>query len=237
GVEHHAVGDGLAGVGEVLAHEGVVETELVGKDDGLAVLFQRLGPIAVHGVHRHGEVAQPHSRLQSRATQPLGRRSGSCGPICRPRTSINLWRATCALKRLNRSRWQIYYYFFSAKTKILLPKLRCLPFAKMRVAFVSPKSVAVPVRAQVARVIVNNRPETMVRSRRPFLAAAGWFSPASSAKTPLASFRQNAPRPHAEEHRSANTDACTSRLRCDASRSMKPRALTVLIFDTRARRV
>src|SRR5215831_11940000 len=136
------------------------------------------------------------------------------------------------------SAWQIYDDFLSARTKLLSPKSRWLRFAKMRVAFVSPKSVAVPVRAQVARVIVNNRPETMVRSRRPFLAAAGWFSPASSAKTPLASFRQNAPRPHAEEHRSANTDACTSRLRGDASRSMRPRAVTVLILrDARTPRL
>src|SRR5262245_20142894 len=129
------------------------------------------------------------------------------------------------------SGWQIYYDFLSATTKLLSPKSRWLRFAKMRVAFVSPKSVAVPVRAQVARFIVDNNRETMVRSRRPFVAAAGWSFPvASSAKPPLASFRQNAPRPHAEEHRSANTDACTSRLRCDASRSMKPRAVAVLIL-------
>src|SRR5262249_8213532 len=123
------------------------------------------------------------------------------------------------------SGWQIYYDFLSATTKLLSPKLRWLRFAKMRVAFVSPKSVAIPVRAQVARFIVNNNRETMVRSRRP---AAGWSFPVAS--SPLASFRQNAPRPHAEEHRSASTDACTSRLRGDASRSMRPRAVTVLIL-------
>src|SRR5215468_4622254 len=134
------------------------------------------------------------------------------------------------------SGWQIYYDFLSATTKLLSPKSRWLRFAKMRVAVVSPKSVAVPVRAQVARFIVNNNRETMVRSRRPFLAAAGWSFPLAS--SPLASFRQNAPRPHAEEHRSANTDACTSRLRCDASRSMKPRAVTVLILrDARTPRL
>src|SRR5262249_522184 len=60
------------GVGEVAAHEGVVETELVGEDDGLAVLLERLGPIAVHGVHRHGEVAQPHSRLRARRSPTIG---------------------------------------------------------------------------------------------------------------------------------------------------------------------
>ncbi len=58
--EHHAVGDVLAGVGQMLADEGVVEAELVGEDDGLAVLAQRLRPVPVHRVHRHGEVAQPH---------------------------------------------------------------------------------------------------------------------------------------------------------------------------------
>src|SRR5262249_54069247 len=134
------------------------------------------------------------------------------------------------------SGWQIYYDFLSATTKLLSPKSRWLRFAKMRVAFVSPKSVAVPVRAQVARFIVNNNRETMVRSRRPFLAAAGWSFPVAS--SPLASFRQNAPRPHAEEHRSASTDACTSRLRGDASRSMRPRAVTVLILrDARTPRL
>jgi hypothetical protein len=60
--------------------------------------------------------------------------------------------------------WQIYYDFLSATTKLLSRKSRWLRFAKMRIAFVSPKSAAVPVRAQVARFIVNNRPETMERS-------------------------------------------------------------------------
>ena len=59
-VEHHAVGDVLARVGQVLADEGVVEAELVGQDDRLAVLAQRLRPVPVHRMHRHGEVAQPH---------------------------------------------------------------------------------------------------------------------------------------------------------------------------------
>ncbi len=90
GVEHHAVGDGLAGVGEVLAHEGVVETELVGQDDGLAVLLERLGPVAVHGVHRHGEVAQPHSRLRPRRSPWAAAPKRLMCPICRAGTSINL---------------------------------------------------------------------------------------------------------------------------------------------------
>ena len=63
-LEQHAVGDVLAGVGQVLADEGVVEAELVGEDDRLAVFAQRLRPVAAHGMHRHGEVTQPHSRLR-----------------------------------------------------------------------------------------------------------------------------------------------------------------------------
>src|SRR5215472_1332762 len=72
--------------------------------------------------------------------------------------------------------WRIYYDFLSATTKLLSPK-SLASFRQNALAFISPKAVAVPVRAQVARFIVNNRPETMVRSRRPFHAAAGWFSP------------------------------------------------------------
>src|SRR6266511_1819396 len=97
GLKHHAVGDGLAGVGEMLAHEGVVEPELIGENDGLAVLLERLDPITVHGVHRHGEVAQSHSRLQSRAAaQALGAapKRLMC-PIYRAGTSINLRRGAC----------------------------------------------------------------------------------------------------------------------------------------------
>ena len=62
GVEDHAVGDVLGLVGEMLAHEGVIEAEPVGQDDGLAVLLQRLRPVPVNRVHRHREVAQSHSR-------------------------------------------------------------------------------------------------------------------------------------------------------------------------------
>ena len=71
GVEHHAVGDGLAGVGQMLTHEGIVEAELVGQDDGLAVLLQRVGPVPVHRVNRHGEVAQSHSVVSDLAAVRL----------------------------------------------------------------------------------------------------------------------------------------------------------------------
>src|SRR6266516_7558719 len=108
GLKHHAVGDGLAGVGEMLAHEGVVEPELIGENDGLEVLLERLDPITVHGVHRHGEVAQSHSRLQSRAAaQALGAapKRLMC-PIYRAGTSINLRRGACveAMVKLLRRR-------------------------------------------------------------------------------------------------------------------------------------
>ena len=63
-LEHHAVGDVLAGVGQVLADEGIVEAELVGEDDRLAILAQRLRPVPAHRVHGHGEVTQPHLRLR-----------------------------------------------------------------------------------------------------------------------------------------------------------------------------
>ena len=43
--EEQAVGDVLALVGQVLADEGVVEAELVGEDDRLAVFLQRLGRV------------------------------------------------------------------------------------------------------------------------------------------------------------------------------------------------
>jgi len=39
----------------VLAHESIVEAELVGQDDGLAILLQAFGPVPAHRVNRHGE--------------------------------------------------------------------------------------------------------------------------------------------------------------------------------------
>ena len=47
-------------IGQMLADEGVIEAELVGEDDGLAILLQRLRPAPVHRMHRHREVAQSH---------------------------------------------------------------------------------------------------------------------------------------------------------------------------------
>src|SRR5262249_14160107 len=60
--------------------------------------------------------------------------------------------------------WQIYYDFLSATTKLLSPK-SLASFRQMRVAFISPKSVAVPVRAQVARFIVNNNRKQWIAAR------------------------------------------------------------------------
>jgi hypothetical protein len=45
----------------------------------------------VHWVHRHGEVAQPHSRLQPQRSARAAPKRLMC-PICRARTSINLRR-------------------------------------------------------------------------------------------------------------------------------------------------
>ena len=41
--------------------ERIMEAELVGQDDGLAVLAQRFRKVPVHRMHRHGEVPQSHS--------------------------------------------------------------------------------------------------------------------------------------------------------------------------------
>jgi hypothetical protein len=54
------VGDVLAGVGEVFAHEGIVKAEFVGENDGLTIFLQGLRPIPMHGMHRHGEITQSH---------------------------------------------------------------------------------------------------------------------------------------------------------------------------------
>src|SRR6476620_5143529 len=47
-------------IGQMLAHESIVEAELVSEDDRLTILAQRLGPVPVHRVNGHGEVTQPH---------------------------------------------------------------------------------------------------------------------------------------------------------------------------------
>ena len=58
--ENETVGDVLGLVGEVLADEGVVEAELVGEDDGFAVLLQCFERIALDRVQGHGEVTETH---------------------------------------------------------------------------------------------------------------------------------------------------------------------------------
>src|SRR6266511_786575 len=87
----------------------------------------------------------------------------------------------------------------------------------------------------VAALPVKNRPETGTLGRRSFRAAAGWSAAPTLPlgfvwpKLSLGSFGQNAQptlRPHAEEHRSAKGHACSADwLRCDASRSMRARAV------------
>jgi hypothetical protein len=61
--EQHRIGDVLGAVGEMLAHEGVVKTKPVAQDERLAVLPQRFAPVPMQGVHRHGEVTEPHCHL------------------------------------------------------------------------------------------------------------------------------------------------------------------------------
>ena len=61
--EQHAARDVLGLLGQVLADERVVKAEPVREDDRLAVLLQRLGGAALHGMERHGEVAEAHAEI------------------------------------------------------------------------------------------------------------------------------------------------------------------------------
>src|SRR5205807_8728351 len=86
----------------------------------------------------------------------------------------------------------------------------------------------------VAAFPVNNRPKTGKRSPRSFPTAAGWlFVPALLLALPKSAV---GPRPHAEEHRSANgsTNAPIASERCDASRSMRAIPCPSSSFETRA---
>ena len=47
----------------MLADEGVVEAELVRQHDDLAILLQRLRPVAMERMHRHREIAKPHRAI------------------------------------------------------------------------------------------------------------------------------------------------------------------------------
>ena len=60
GDEHRAGGDVLGLVGGVLADIAFGEAELVGEDEGLAILAQRLPPVLVQRMDRHGEEAELH---------------------------------------------------------------------------------------------------------------------------------------------------------------------------------
>jgi hypothetical protein len=55
--EHRAGGDVLGLVGGVLADVALDEAELVGEDEGLAVLAERFPPVLVQRMDRHGEEA------------------------------------------------------------------------------------------------------------------------------------------------------------------------------------
>src|SRR5687768_14736774 len=64
GDEHGAGGDVLGLVGRVLADITLDEAELVGEQEGLAILAQRLPPILAEAMDRHGEKAELHRRLR-----------------------------------------------------------------------------------------------------------------------------------------------------------------------------
>ena len=55
--KQQAVGDVLRLLGQMLANECVVKTQLVGENDGLAVFLQGLGAIASQRMQGHGEIA------------------------------------------------------------------------------------------------------------------------------------------------------------------------------------
>src|SRR6185295_3679058 len=58
GNEDQARGDGLGEVGDVLADERLLVAQQLGKEHRLAVLGQRLAPIASDRMQRHREVAE-----------------------------------------------------------------------------------------------------------------------------------------------------------------------------------
>ena len=56
--EHRAVGDRFRDVGDVLADVRLGEPELVGEEDRIAVLLERLHVVAPRRMDRHREVAE-----------------------------------------------------------------------------------------------------------------------------------------------------------------------------------
>jgi hypothetical protein len=86
---------------------------------------------------------------------------------------------TCVETRSMSCVWQIYYDFLSATTKFAFAKIALASFRQMCVAFVSPKSVAVPGRAQVAQIIVNNNRKQWIAARnrlaQPQVGSFAWL--------------------------------------------------------------
>jgi hypothetical protein len=79
GDEDQARGNGLCEVGDVLADECFLEAKLFRKQDRLAVLGERLAPVAPDQVQRHREEAELHFR--SSGATSLGRMSGISGQM------------------------------------------------------------------------------------------------------------------------------------------------------------
>ncbi len=61
--KERAGGDVLGLVGGVFAAIGLGEAELVGEHEGFAVLAERLAPVLVERMDRHGEEAELHAAI------------------------------------------------------------------------------------------------------------------------------------------------------------------------------
>ena len=69
--EHHAVGDVLGLVGEVLAAIAFAVAEPVGEDERLTVLFQGFGVISCRRMDRHDEKTEFHATLRDALSEGI----------------------------------------------------------------------------------------------------------------------------------------------------------------------
>src|SRR3954447_12598454 len=65
GDEHHAVGNVLGGIGEVLAAIALAVSEPVGENKGFAILLERLDVTSRRWMDRHREITKFHAFLRS----------------------------------------------------------------------------------------------------------------------------------------------------------------------------
>src|SRR6266850_339358 len=73
GDEDEARGDGLGEIGDVLADERLFVAQALGQEHRLAVLGERLAPVAADRVQRHGEVAELHAIRAASSNAPRAR--------------------------------------------------------------------------------------------------------------------------------------------------------------------